>query len=315
MLYFHLMTNYLVTGGAGFIGSHLVEKLAKRGRVKIIDDLSTGKRENIKGLDVELIEADIRNLKTVQEACRGIDYIFHLAAIPSVSRSLKDPLPTNEVNIKGTLNLLIAAKENRIKRFIYSSSSSIYGENVKLPKVENMPPAPISPYGVSKLAAEYYCQFFFSVYHLKTIILRYFNVFGERQNPQGEYAAAIPKFITSALKNQSPIVYGNGEQERDFTYVENTVRATILASEAPEEAVGKVFNIASGKVKSVNEVLLSLSKILHQKIKPIYVKPRPGDIKNSWADISQSKKFLGYSPAVDFEKGMRQTINWLKSNS
>ena len=211
------MINYLVTGGAGFIGSHLVKKLLKKGRVRVIDNFSTGKKENIKGLDVELIEADIRNLKKVKNGCSGIDCIFHLAAIPSVTRSLKEPLPTNEVNVEGTLNLLIAAKENNVKRVVYSSSSSVYGENQKLPKKESMLPDPISPYAVSKLAGEHYCRLFFKLYYLEVIILRYFNVFGERQDPKGEYAAAIPKFIISALNKKRSTVYGNGEQRRDFT--------------------------------------------------------------------------------------------------
>lgn len=306
------MINYLVTGGAGFIGSHLVKKLLKKGRVRVIDNFSTGKKENIKGLDIELIEADIRNPKKVKNACRGIDCIFHLAAIPSVTRSLKNPLPTNEVNVEGTLNLLIAAKENNVKRFVYSSSSSVYGENQKLPKKESMSPDPISPYAVSKLAGEHYCRLFFKLYYLKVIILRYFNVFGERQDPKGEYAAAIPKFIISALNKKRSTVYGDGEQRRDFTYVENTVEATIFASEAPEKAIGKTFNVASGKVRTVNEVLLYLNKILYQKIEPIYTKPRVGDIKDSWADISQANNLLGYSPRIDFENGLRKTVDWFR---
>ena len=306
------MINYLVTGGAGFIGSHLVKKLLKKGRVRVIDNFSTGKKENIKGLDIELIEADIRNPEKVKNACRGIDCIFHLAAIPSVTRSLKNPLPTNEVNVEGTLNLLIAAKENNVKRFVYSSSSSVYGENQKLPKKESMSPDPISPYAVSKLAGEYYCRLFSKLYYLEVIILRYFNVFGERQDPKGEYAAAIPKFIISALNKKRSTVYGDGEQRRDFTYVENTVEATIFASEAPEKAIGKTFNVASGKVRTVNEVLLYLNKILYQKIEPIYTKPRVGDIKDSWADISQANNLLGYSPRIDFENGLRKTVDWFK---
>ncbi len=304
------MINYLVTGGAGFIGSHLVKKLLRKGRVRVIDNFFTGKKKNIAGLDVELIEADIRDPEKVKNACRGIDYIFHLAAIPSVTRSLKDPLLTNEVNVEGTLNLLIAAKENNVKRVIYSSSSSVYGENQKLPKKESMSPEPISPYAVSKLAGEYYCRLFLKLYHLETVILRYFNVFGERQNPDGEYAAAIPKFIIAALNKKKPTVYGDGEQRRDFTYVENTVEATILASESPGEAIGKIFNIASGKVRTVNDVLLCLNKILSQKIEPIYSKSRAGDIKDSWADISRSNNLLGYSPKIDFENGLRKTVNW-----
>lgn len=306
------MINYLVTGGAGFIGSHLVKKLLKKGRVRVIDNFSTGKKENIKGLDVELIEADIRNFEKVKNGCNGIDCIFHLAAIPSVTRSLKQPLPTNEVNVEGTLNLLIAAKENNVKRVVYSSSSSVYGENQKLPKKESMSPDPISPYAVSKLAGEHYCRLFFKLYYLKVIILRYFNVFGERQDPKGEYAAAIPKFIISALNKKRSTVYGDGEQRRDFTYVENTVEATIFASEAPEKAIGKTFNVASGKVRTVNEVLLYLNKILYQKIEPIYTKPRVGDIKDSWADISQANNLLGYSPRIDFENGLRKTVDWFK---
>ena len=314
MVYFSIMVSYLVTGGAGFIGSHTVEKLIKRGRIKVIDNFSTGKKKNIKGLDVELIEADIRNLEAVKKACKGIDCIFHLAALPSVSRSLKNPVETNEVNIKGTLNILIAAKENKVKRIIYSSSSSVYGGFSKLPKIEDMSPNPISPYGVSKLAAEYYCQLFFKLYHLEIIILRYFNVFGERQDPEGEYAAAIPKFIIAALKKKSPTIYGDGEQRRDFTYIENTVEATVLASEARQEAVGKIFNIASGRARTVNEILLSLNKILSQKIKPTYASPRAGEIRDSWADISKAKNFLGYLPEIDFERGLKKTIDWFKKN-
>ncbi len=307
-----MQLNYLVTGGAGFIGSHLVKKLLKKGKVRVIDDFSTGKKENIKGQDIELIETDIRNSEKVKKTCKGIDTIFHLAAIPSVTRSLKEPLPTNQVNVEGTLNLLIAAKENNVKRIVYSSSSSVYGENQKLPKEESMPPDPISPYAVSKLAGEYYCRLFFKLYHLEVVILRYFNVFGERQDPEGEYAAAIPKFIISALNKKRSIVYGDGEQRRDWTYVENTVEATILASEAPEKAIGKTFNVASGKVQTVNEVLLYLNKILCQKIEPIYTKPRAGDIKDSWADISRANNLLGYSPGIDFENGLRKTVDWFR---
>lgn len=314
------MATYLVTGGAGFIGSHLVKRLAKKGKVRVIDNFSTGKKENIEDLDVELIEADIRDLKAVKKVCKEIDCIFHLAAIPSVSRSLKDPFLTNETNIKGTLNILIAARENRVKRIIYSSSSSIYGEfssggrdkRPKLPAIERMAPNPISPYGVSKLVAEHYCQLFFELYQLENITLRYFNVFGERQNPKGEYAAAIPKFITAALKNQRPTIYGDGEQSRDFTYVGNAVEGTILASEVSKEAVGQIFNIATGKARTVNEILFSLNKILHQKIKPVYTRPRPGETKDSHADISKAKNLLGYLPKIDFEEGLKKTIDWFK---
>jgi len=309
------MTTYLITGGAGFIGSNIADRLVKEegNKVKVLDNFSTGKIENISHLldRIELVEADIRDLDAVKKALEGVDYCFHQAALPSVERSIKDPLTSNEVNIKGTLNILIAAKDLGVKRVIYASSSSVYGDTPVLPKREDMSPSPLSPYAVTKLAGEQYCHLFYSIYGLPTISLRYFNVFGPNQDPTSTYAAVIPKFITSLLSGKEPMIYGDGGQSRDFTFVENVVEANILATKCIT-GLGETFNIACGQRVTINELAKSIDKILNVNIKPIHLDPRPGDVRHSLADISKAQACLGYEPKIGFEEGLRLTIDWYK---
>ncbi|MCG2676111.1 SDR family oxidoreductase [bacterium] len=305
---------FLVTGGAGFIGSHIVEELVRRKeKIRVLDNFSTGKRENIAPFlkEIELIEGDIRESKIVKKAMKGVDYVLHQAALPSVPRSIKDPVTTNEVNVLGTLNILMAAKEAGLKKVVYASSSSVYGDTPNLPKGENMQPSPLSPYALSKLAGEEYSKLFFSLYGLETIILRYFNVFGPRQDPTSQYAAVIPKFISLILKGERPTVYGDGEQSRDFTYVLNVVDANLLATTSQTKR--GIFNIACGKRITVNKLVKGLNKIMNTDIEPLYTNPRPWDVKHSQADISKAKEALGYKIGVDFEEGLRKTVEWFRS--
>uniref|UniRef100_A0A7C5YRE0 SDR family oxidoreductase n=1 Tax=candidate division CPR3 bacterium TaxID=2268181 RepID=A0A7C5YRE0_UNCC3 len=309
------MANYLVTGGAGFIGSHIVEELLKRGeRVRVIDNLSTGKIENINAfLDrIEFFNIDLREMDKVAESVKGIDYILHQAAIPSVPRSIVDPVSSNSSNIDGTLNLLIAAKEAKVKRIIIASSSSVYGDSEVLPKREDMVPNPISPYAVTKLAEELYGHVFYRVYGLGTVSLRYFNVFGPRQDPESQYAAVIPKFITMMLNNEQPIIFGDGTQSRDFTYIKNVVEANILAATAPNVGHGESINIACGSSVTLNELVVKINEIIGTDIKPKYTTPRTGDVKHSLADINKAKEMLGYSVEVPFIEGLKATISWYK---
>lgn len=306
---------YLVTGGAGFIGSHLVEELVKQGqRVRVIDNLSTGKKENIKPFleEIEFIEGDIRDLELVREAMDGIDYVLHQAAVPSVPRSVKDPLTTNSVNIGGTLNVLIAAQGAGVKRVVYASSSSVYGDTPVLPKYEDMKQEPRSPYAVSKLGGELYCQAFYHVYGLETVALRYFNVFGPRQDPKSQYAAAVPKFITALLHGEPPTIFGDGEQSRDFTYIENVVVANLLAAKAPAVA-GEVFNIACGERITINELVHMLAEIIGVNIEPEHTLPRPGDVLHSLADISKARELLGYGVKVNSHAGLARTVEWYEN--
>ena len=311
---------WLVTGGAGFIGSHLVEELLRRGeKVRVLDNFSTGKRENIEEIkraltnqssiinNLEVIEGDIRSYHTVREAVVDVDYILHQAALPSVPRSIKDPITTNEVNVGGTLNILEAAKSAAVKKVIYASSSSIYGDLPALPKHEDMSPEPISPYAVSKLAGEKYCRVFYEFYKLETVVLRYFNIFGPRHDPTSQYSAVVPKFISLMRQGKQPMVYGDGEQTRDFTHVSNVVQANLLAIESKNVA-GKVFNIACGKGISVNTLVKEINNILNRNISPIYTEPRVGEVKHSEASIVQANKKLGYAPNISFEEGLRKTI-------
>ncbi len=303
---------YLITGGAGFIGSNLTEELVRRGRqVRVFDNFSTGRRENLGDfLDkIEIIEGDLRNYHNVREAVEGMDFVLHQAALPSVPRSVSDPISSNDVNVSGTLNLLHAAKDAKVKRLVFASSSSVYGDSPTLPKHENMVPDPLSPYAVSKLAGEKYCQVFSRIYGLHTVSLRYFNVFGPRQNPDSQYSAVIPKFIKAILFDQRPVIFGDGEQSRDFTYISNTVEANILAAEA-ECPPGMVMNCAVHQRTNLNELVAMINKILGKNIQPLYEKPRPGDVKHSFADISLLKKTLNYEPGVLFEEGLRRTIRW-----
>jgi UDP-glucose 4-epimerase len=308
------MDLYLVTGGAGFIGSNIIEELLKRGeRVRVLDNFSTGRKENLSRFmsHIELIEGDLRNFESAKRAVDGVDYILHQAALPSVLRSVLDPAATNEANVSGTVNLLTAAKESSVKRVVYASSSSIYGDMPTLPKIESMTPNPRSPYAVSKLAAEFYCRVFHSVYGLETVALRYFNIFGPRQDPNSQYAAAIPLFIRAMMKGEKPTIFGDGSQSRDFTYVANAVRANLLAARAPQ-ASGRIFNIACGERYSLNELIKKLNWILGTEIDPIHAESRIGDIEHSLADISQARQILGYEPLINFEEGLSKTVEWYK---
>ncbi len=301
---------FLVTGGAGFIGANLAYELVRRGnQVKVLDNFSSGKRENLKEIenDIELIEGDIRSYHIVQDAVKGTDVVLHQAALPSVPRSIKDPITTNDVNISGTLNILEASVSAKVRRVVYASSSSIYGDNPDLPKHENMPTNPLSPYAVSKLSGEKYCNVFSRIYGLETLSLRYFNVFGPMQDPSSQYSAVIPKFILAILNDEQPIIYGDGEQSRDFTYISNVVEANILAATSDCES-GISMNCAfSGRV-TLNELVKCINEILDKNIKPKYEDPRQGDIKHSFADITLAKNKINFNPSVDFMPGLRLTI-------
>lgn len=311
------MNKYLVSGGAGFIGSHLAEELVKRGEVvRVLDNFLTGKRDNIAHLldKVELIEGDIRDMEVCRRAVRGMDFVLHQAALTSVPRSVEDPLLANEINIRGTLNLLLASKEAKIKKFIFASSSSVYGDDPFFPKKEGKEGKPLSPYAASKRAGEMYCQVFSQIHGVTTIILRYFNVFGPRQDPLSQYAAAIPIFTTRMLRGESPTIFGDGEQSRDFTYVANVVQANILALKA-KDVSGEIFNIACGEKTTINSLAEKINKLLKKKIASLYTVPRPGDIRHSFADITKAKKMLKYEPKVSFEEGLRKTIRWFSEVS
>jgi UDP-N-acetylglucosamine/UDP-N-acetyl-alpha-D-glucosaminouronate 4-epimerase len=307
---------YLVTGGAGFIGSAVTEELVRRGRrVVVLDDLSAGKESNLAPVarKIDFARSSICDLEAVRRACHGVDYVVHLAARTSVPRSVQDPVETNRINIDGTLNLLVAARDAKVRRLVYAASSSAYGETPTLPKVETMPAAPISPYGVSKLVGEMYAQVFGRVYGLENVSLRYFNVFGPRQDPGSPYSGVLSRFITALLDGTQPVVYGDGEQSRDFTYVENVVDATLRACEAPE-ASGKVFNVGTGGRYTLNQTLKLLEKISGRPAQARYDPPRSGDIRDSQADISLARRVLGYEPRVGFEEGLRHTWEWYKSS-
>ena len=297
----------LVTGGCGFIGSNMVEELHETNDVVVLDDLSTGYRHNLDGLKVSLIEGSITDIDKVHEASEGIDYVFHLAALPSVPRSVADPLTSNEINITGTLNVLMAAKECGVKKLVFASSSAVYGDSPIQPKVEDMFPEPLSPYAVNKLTGEYYCQVFNDLYGLPTTSVRYFNVYGPRQDPDSEYAAVIPKFISMMKDGTPPTIYGDGEQTRDFTYVRDTVQGTIRAAIMPS-VDGMVVNIASGKSITLNELVEVLSRIMKSETESSYTPSREGDIKHSQADISKARD-MAYAPAYDTESGLREMLN------
>ncbi|AYO31441.1 SDR family oxidoreductase [Biomaibacter acetigenes] len=309
------MANYLITGGAGFIGSNIAEELLRRGeKVRIIDNFSTGKRENIERFinDIELIEGDLRNIEDAKKAVNGIEYILHQAALSSVPRSVVDPISSNASNIDGTLNLLVAARDAGVERVVIAASSSAYGDTEILPKVEDMVPNPLSPYAVTKYVEELYGKVFSKVYGLETVSLRYFNVFGPRQDPNSQYAAVIPKFITKILKAESPIIYGDGEQSRDFTYIDNVVEANILAATSEKVGHGEVINIASGKRISLNQLVQKLNEILGTDVRPIYDKPRIGDVKHSLASIEKAERLLGYHVKVSLDEGLKKVIEWYK---
>ncbi|MFL5912137.1 MAG: SDR family oxidoreductase [Gaiellaceae bacterium] len=300
----------LVTGGAGFIGSNLVEELLDRGHeVKVLDNFSTGRRENLLSWngDVELIEGELRSYERVSNAVRGCELVFHQGALPSVPRSVQDPITSNEVNVNGTLNVLLASRDAGVKRVIFASSSSIYGDLPGLPRMESMPVGPAAPYAVSKLAAEQYCSVAHKVYGLGTVALRYFNVFGRRQDPNSHYSAVIPKFITAMLNGKQPTIFGDGEQLRDFTHISNVVAANLAAAEV-EAAAGHVFNIGAGHPRSLNELVAAINDLLGTEIEPIYAERRPGDVRQSWADISLARAVMGYETSVGFEEGLGITI-------
>ena len=306
---------YLVTGGAGFIGSNTVDELVRRGHsVIVLDDLSNGRESNLDGVKgkIEFVRGSITDSEIVQKACRGVNYVIHLAARASVPRSVKDPLSSNQINVDGTLKVLLAARDARVRRVVFSASSSAYGETPTLPKVESMPAAPISPYGVSKLTGELYLQVFGRCYGLENVSLRYFNVFGPRQDPGSPYSGVLARFCLAVLEGAQPIVFGDGEQSRDFNFIENVVQVNLLACEAPN-ASGLVFNIGTGGRFTLNHTLKLLEKFSGKPIKPKYDPPREGDIRDSQADIALARRILGYDPKVGFEDGLRRTWEWYKS--
>ena len=313
------MTLYLVTGIAGFIGSALAHALLERGeRVRGIDNFSTGKSANIAGIRsrIELIEADLNDAAAAAEACRGADYVLHQAAIPSVPRSVVDPMESNRANVDGTLSLLIAARDAKVKRVVYASSSSLYGDTPTLPKREDMLPSPISPYAVSKLTGEYYMTSFYRVYGLETVSLRYFNVFGPRQDPTSQYSGVLAKFISRMLRGEQPTIFGDGEQSRDFTFVENVVDANLRACTAPAAQVaGRAFNAATACRVTLNQTYAVLQKLTGYSGPPQYGPERAGDIKHSLADISRIEMAIGYRPTVMFEEGLRQTVEWYRTQA
>lgn len=306
--------NVLITGGGGFIGSNIVRELADKGHnVRVLDDFSTGKRENLKSIldEIELIKGDIRDAELLRGAVRDIEIVLHQAALPSVARSLKDPLLTADVNINGTINVLTAARDSGVRRVVYASSSSVYGDTPTLPKVEDMPTTPLSPYAASKLAGEHYCRVYSEIHGLDTVSLRYFNVFGPRQDPTSQYSAVIPLFISALLGGSIPTVYGDGEQTRDFTFVGNVVNANVWALKA-KKTKGEAVNIGCGSRVSLNQLLDMLNKITGKDITAKYDNARKGDVRHSLADISKAKKLIDYEPKVGLEDGLRETVKWFQ---
>lgn len=312
-------TKFLVTGGAGFIGSNIVEKILELNyKVRVLDNFSTGKKENIENFlqnsNFELIEGDIRDIEVCKKACQGIDYVLHQAAWGSVPRSIEMPLIYEEINIKGHLNMMEAARENRIKKFVYASSSSVYGDSPILPKKEGVEGKVLSPYALTKKVNEEYAKLYFNLYGLDTIGMRYFNVFGKKQNPDGFYAAVIPKFVKQLINNESPQINGDGETSRDFTYVDNVVEANLKACLANKSASGEAFNIAYGGRETLNNLYRKLCQLLSKEIEPIYKEERKGDIKHSNADISKARELLKYEPKYSMDRGLELTIEWYKNN-
>jgi UDP-glucose 4-epimerase len=308
---------YLVTGGAGFIGSNISEKLVNNGEnVRVIDNFLTGKSVNLDTFKdkIEFIEGDIRNLETVKMAMKDVDYVIHQAALPSVPKSVDLPIESNEHNTNGTLNVLFAAKEAGVKRVVYAASSSAYGDQEQSPKVETMLPMPMSPYAVNKLAGEHYCAAFYKVYGLETVALRYFNVFGPRQDPTSYYSAVIPKFISALLKNERPTIFGDGEQSRDFTFIENVITGNLLACKA-EGVGGQMFNLACGESFSLNHLFQELQNIMGTSLEPIFEDARIGDVKHSLADITKARNSLGFDVQVDFKNGLKKTVEWFSQKS
>jgi len=309
------MKIYLVTGGAGFIGSHIAEELVRRGeKVRVLDNFITGKRENLAPFRnfIDLVEGDIRDLETCRRALRGTDYVLHQAALTSVPRSISDPLLTHEININGTTNLLVASLEAKVKKFIFASSAAVYGDSLALPHREGNEGVLLSPYALSKLFGERYCQLFCQLYGLETVCLRYFNVFGPRQDPFSEYASVIPLFINQFLSGERPQIFGDGEQTRDFIFVADAVEANLRAIDAPETAAGEVFNIACGERITVNTLAREIAGSLGVSIQPFYTDLRPGDILHSFADIDKAGKILGFEPQVGFRQGLKKAVAWYR---
>jgi nucleoside-diphosphate-sugar epimerase len=308
------MASYLVTGGAGFIGSHLAEELVRRGhRVRVADSLITGKRRNLEHVDgVDFLEGDLADMDVAVRAVAGMEYVLHQAAIPSVPRSVTDPRTSHRANVDAALNLLIAAREAGVKRLVYAGSSAAYGNAPTLPKREDMPPNPLSPYALQKLMAEQYCRMFTFLYGFETVTIRYFNVFGPRQDPGSPYSGVISLFATALLEGRQPTIYGDGEQTRDFTYVANVVDGVLRACEAPK-AAGEVINVATGGRISLNELLRVMSGFVGASVAPIYKAERAGDVKDSQADITKARTLLGYAPIVGLEEGLRRTIEWCRA--
>jgi nucleoside-diphosphate-sugar epimerase len=310
------MASYLVTGGAGFIGSHLTEELVRRGHsVRVVDNLVTGKRRNLDHLSgVEFVEGDLADPGIAERAANGMDYVLHQAAIPSVPRSVNDPVASNRANIDASLNILVAARDARVKRLVYAGSSSAYGDTPTLPKREDMPTSPLSPYALQKLVTELYCQMFTRLYGFETVTIRYFNVFGPRQDPGSPYSGVISLFSTALLERHRPIIYGDGEQTRDFTYVANVVDGVLRACEAAKVA-GEVINVATGGRISLNELLRTMNRVVGTDLEALYREPRAGDVRDSQADITKARALLGYTPSVGLEEGLRKTLEWCRAES
>jgi nucleoside-diphosphate-sugar epimerase len=309
------MLTYLVTGGSGFIGSHLAQNLAAQGeRVRILDDLSTGRIENLASFreQVEFVQADIRRLDAIRPYFEGVDYVLHMAAMPSVPRSVADPVTSNAVNVEGTLNVLLAARDAGVKRVVFAASSAAYGDNPQMPRVETLLPAPLSPYALTKVTGEYYCQVFARLYRLETVALRFFNIFGPRQNPYSQYTGVLSKFITCYIRRETAVIFGDGEQSRDFTYVANVVDAVLKACKAPG-ASGGVFNVGVGESYTLNYTLGVLNRIFGYEMKPRHEEPRAGDVRESLADITMARRVLGYKPKVRFEDGLLRTVEWCRA--
>src|SRR5882762_723787 len=309
------MASYLVTGGAGFIGSHLAEELVRRGHsVRVADSLITGRRRNLDHIPgVEFLEGDLSDMAVAGRAVAGMDYVLHQAAIPSVPRSVTDPITSNRANIDASLNVLVAARDARVKRLVYAGSSSAYGNTPTLPKVETMPTAPLSPYALQKLVAEQYCRMFTALYGLETVTIRYFNVFGPRQDPSSPYSGVISLFISALCEERQPTIFGDGEHTRDFTYVANVVDGVLRACTA-DSASGEVINVATGGRVSLNTLFQTIRELVGAGVEPIYADPRPGDVKDSQADISKARRILGYQPIVSFEEGLARTVTWYRNS-
>ena len=308
------MAHYLVTGGAGFIGSHLAEELLRRGdSVRVVDNLVTGRRSNLDHLKgIDFLEGDLADLSVAQRAADGCDYVLHQAAIPSVPRSVKDPITSNRANVDGTLNVLVAARDAGVKRVVFAGSSSAYGNTATLPKHEEMPTRPLSPYALQKVIGEEYLKMFTSLYGLETVTIRYFNVFGPRQDPSSPYSGVISVFATALLDNRSPMIFGDGEQTRDFTYVSNVVDGVLRACEAPG-ASGEVINVATGGRISLNQLFRTMRRMIGSSVEPKYAEPRAADVRDSQADIAKAKRLLGYEPTVSFEDGLQRTVDWYRT--